>query len=113
MPTMPCRCATCWWTQAAATSGSAEASDRLHLEVVLGDPAVRAGPVLGHVFPARARGNAFLGHARGLVIDESAHDAHPGAEGGLRSGGVHRIMDLMRRGKRHSPTACRAREPET
>src|SRR6202008_3456541 len=65
------------------------ASDFHHLEIVLGDAAVRAGPGVRDVFPARTRGNAFFRQALGLVVDESAYDAHPGAVNGSRGGFSH------------------------
>src|SRR5690606_8724138 len=48
-----------------------------HLEVALADAAVRAQPVLGHVFPAGAGGDAVVRPAFGLVIDQPAYDALP------------------------------------
>src|SRR5436190_24182166 len=55
-----------------------------HLEVALPRRAVRAGPGFGDVLPARAGGDAFLGPAGCLVVDERAEQALqlPGAAGG-------------------------------
>ena len=66
------------------------ASDHHHLEVVLGHAAIRAGPGVGNVFPARARGDAFFRQPERLVVDEAADHAHPGAIGsGGGDGFVH------------------------
>src|SRR5215469_2798519 len=58
-----------------------ESVDFDHLEVVLGRPAVRARPGVGHVGPAGARLEAFFGQTQRLVIDEAADDTHPFAKG--------------------------------
>src|SRR5688572_17371859 len=51
-----------------------------HLEIVLAGAAFRAGPVDGDVLPARAGGDAFVGRAGRLVVDEAADQAHPRLE---------------------------------
>src|SRR5690606_23332628 len=67
--------------EAALTADRAHGAllERHHLEIVLGHAAIRAGPGIRDVLPARARGDAFFGNAGGLVVDESADHAHPGA----------------------------------
>ncbi len=54
-----------------------------HLEVVLGHAAIRAGPGVGDVFPARTRLDALVRQPQGFVVDEAANDAHPFAKGGF------------------------------
>src|SRR5450830_1328110 len=48
------------------------------LKVGLGDAAVRAGPGVGHIRPARAGGDAIFRATRGLVINIAANDAKVG-----------------------------------
>lgn len=55
-----------------------------HLEVFLADTAVGTRPRIGHVLPARTGFDAFVRHADGLVIDESANHADPAAVHGVR-----------------------------
>src|SRR5690606_23689396 len=86
-------------------------SDDHHLEVVLGHPAVGAGPGVWNVFPARARRDAFLRQPEGLVVDEAADDAHPGAVGGAWL--VHRIMRWWLRTRRGPPLSHPASRQET
>jgi len=50
--------------------------ERHHVEVILGDTAIGAHPIVGHVVPARAGRNAFFGQTGCLVVDEAAHDTH-------------------------------------
>src|SRR6478736_8703367 len=52
-------------------------SDLHHFEVFLACAAFGASPVHRHVFPPRARRNAFVRQARRLVIHEAADEAHP------------------------------------
>src|SRR5690348_18216755 len=50
-----------------------------HLEIVLGDAAVRAGPGIGNVFPARAGVDAFFRQA-GFLVDRKStrlNSSHP------------------------------------
>src|SRR5882672_1494184 len=68
-------------------------SDFDHLEIVLARAAFRAGPVRGHVLPARARRNAFLGQSRGFVVNESADEAHIGLVD-LGLGGSHQSIRI-------------------
>src|SRR5688500_12237450 len=89
--------------------GTPDGSERHHLEIILGHPAIRTGPGVRDVFPARAGGDAFLGKSCGLVVDEAADDAHPGAIGSLRDGSIHRIMTACG-GASHCPIPCRRPE---
>ena len=63
------RCASGWSNSAAGAADELTRrrrralSDHHHLEVVLGHAAIRAGPRVGHVFPARARRDAFFRQA--------------------------------------------------
>src|SRR6185312_7869924 len=47
-----------------------------HLEIVLGDAAIRARPRVRDVLPASPRLYAFFRKAGLLVVDETAHHAH-------------------------------------
>src|SRR5207237_3699241 len=53
------------------------ASDLHHFEVFLARAAFRAGPVHRHVFPARARREAFVRQTGSLIVDEAADETHP------------------------------------
>ena len=56
-------------------------SDLDHFEISLGHAAIGAGPIGGHIGPLGAWGDAVFGAARGLVINEAAHDADIGVGG--------------------------------
>src|SRR5690606_28032463 len=91
----------------AALAGVAARAPLLHghhLEIVLGDPAIGAGPGVRDVLPARARGDALLGQALGLVVGESADHAHPGAVRRLARGFAHARMIMPP----WMPTPCHA-----
>jgi hypothetical protein len=55
--------------------GTPVASEFDHLEIGLGNAAVRAFPVVRDIVPAGACRYAFFRHADILVIDETANDA--------------------------------------
>lgn len=75
---------------ALTIQGGDACSDFLHIEIILGHAAIRAGPGIGHVFPAGAGGDAVFGQTGRLVIDEAADDAHPGAKwSGIGAGFLH------------------------
>lgn len=78
-----------------------------HVEIVLAHAAVRTGPVLGYIRPARARRDAFVGQAIDFAVQESANHAHPCGEGGL--GGVGH-QAIMRKGARIVPFPTRDRK---
>ncbi|OGT72680.1 MAG: hypothetical protein A3H44_06360 [Gammaproteobacteria bacterium RIFCSPLOWO2_02_FULL_57_10] len=48
-----------------------------HLEVFLADATIRAAPVIGDIFPAGARRDAFIGQAKGFVVEEFTNQALP------------------------------------
>jgi hypothetical protein len=55
---------------------SRKVSDFNHFKVGLGDAAVGASPIFGHVGPSGAWGDAVFGVASGLIVDEAANDAN-------------------------------------
>lgn len=48
-----------------------------HFKIGLGDPAGRACPTIGHLFPKRTGGYALFGQAIDFVIDKAADHTHP------------------------------------
>ncbi len=64
-------------TPRAAAARSRPASDLDHLEVFLARAAFGAGPVDGHIFPARAGRNAFVWQTGFFVVDPAADQTHP------------------------------------
>src|SRR5215203_4132898 len=52
-------------------------ADDAHLKIALARRAIRAGPGFGHIFPARACGDPFIGHAFRFVVNERAQRALP------------------------------------
>src|SRR5450432_9911 len=52
-----------------------------HIKIALGGAAFRTNPIHGNVDPSRARSEAFVGVAFGLVIDVAAGPALPGFSG--------------------------------
>jgi hypothetical protein len=55
--------------------GTPMGSDLDHLEIGLGNAAVRAFPIVGDIAPAGAGRDAVFRHAYIFVIDETANDA--------------------------------------
>ena len=51
-----------------------------HLEVFLACTAFRTDPVHGNVLPARARRDALLRQAGGLIVNPATDQAHPGTK---------------------------------
>src|SRR5690606_4988062 len=82
-PAMSMLCSRCVVEAKNDPSRRPPGSDLDHLEVFLARMALRAGPVGRDVFPARARRDALVGQAGGLVVDEAANQAHPGLVGGI------------------------------
>src|SRR5690606_7248244 len=58
-------------------SGPALASDFDHLEVVLAVVAIRADPVIRHVFPGSTRRDALFRQTFGFVIDKATYHTFP------------------------------------
>jgi hypothetical protein len=62
----------------AAASASGGQLD--HLEVSLGDAAIRAAPIARDVFPASSGSDALIWHATRFIVDEATNDTLPSGQ---------------------------------